>query len=335
MRINGRLTPHDDQLELTSQDLNQAFDEITNDEQKERFTNELELDFAYSISGLARFRVNAALQSSTITLAFRRIYWQIRTIDELGLPEICKDMALKQKGLVLIVGPTGSGKSTTLAAMIEYLNEREHRRIVTIEDPIEYLIRDKKCFITQRELWTDTKSFAAALKHVLRQDPDVILVGEMRDLETTTAAITAAETGHLVLSTLHTIGAAQTIDRIIDVYPSEQQKQIRMQLSSTIQGVLFQTLLRGRDGRGRVLAMEIMVANSAIRNLIREKKTHQIPSVIQTGIREGMQTLDQALRMLYQKSLISRETALELTSNPDELMQMSRQGTIGRVISKR
>ena len=229
-----------------------------------------------------------------------------------------------------MVGPTGSGKSTTLAAMIDHINSTQKKHIVTIEDPIEFWHEDKMSYVNQRQVGLDTNSFKSALKYALRQDPDVILVGEMRDLETTTAAITAAETGHLVLGTLHTTSATQTIDRIIDIYPPEQQQQIRMQLSLTIQGVLSQTLLRRRDGQGRVCAMEIMVANSAIRNLIREGKTHQMPSMIQTGGQEGMQTLEQALRKLYQKGLITREVALEAAGNPDELKRMLGQSEGGR-----
>ena len=240
LRIDGELVPLDNSSALTPEDTREALEHITTEEQRERFARELELDLAYSISGLARFRVNAALQRGTITLAFRRIYWTIPTIEELGLPEVCKVLALKPDGLVLVTGPTGCGKSTTLAAMIDYLNERETRRVVTIEDPIEYLFRDKKCFITQRELGADTRSFANALKRVLRQDPDVILVGEMRDLETIATALTAAETGHLVFATLHTPSASQAIDRIIDVFPPHQQNQIRAQLSTTLQAAIYQ-----------------------------------------------------------------------------------------------
>ena len=226
LRINGALTPYGDSR-VTPEDVQEALEHITTEEQRERFVEEMELDFAYSISGLARFRANAAFQRGTISLAFCQIYWTIPAIKELGLPEVCKVLALKPDGLVLITGPTGSGKSTTLAAMLDYLNERERRRVVTIEDPIEYLFRDKQCFITQRELGADTRSFASALKRALRQDPDVILVGEMRDLETIATALTAAETGHLVLSTLHTPSAGQAVDRIIDVFPPFQQGQIR------------------------------------------------------------------------------------------------------------
>jgi len=324
LRIDGRLVPYTygDPLGLTPEDMKEAFEQVTTEEQREEFARELELDFAYSISGLARFRVNAALQRGTITLAFRRVYWRIPTIEELGLPEVCKVLALKPDGLILVTGPTGCGKSTTLAAMIDYLNERERRRVVTIEDPIEYLFRDKKCFITQRELGADTKSFATALKHALRQDPDVILVGEMRDLETIATALTAAETGHLVLSTLHTPSAPQAIDRIIDVFPPHQQGQIRIQLSTTLQGVLYQALIPKADGQGRVVAVEVMIATPAIRNLIREAKTYQIPNVIQTGAEYGMQTLNQALRDLYQKGLITLEDAFARSNNPKELREL-------------
>jgi twitching motility protein PilT len=322
LRIYGELVPLDDLPNLTPKDMQEFFAQVTTEEQKEEFTRELELDFAYSVSGLARFRVNAALQRGTITLAFRRIFWTIPTIEELGLPEVCKVLALKPDGLVLVTGPTGCGKSTTLAAMIDYLNERERRRVVTIEDPIEYLFKDKQCFITQRELGADTRSFAEALKRTLRQDPDVILVGEMRDLETIATALTAAETGHLVLSTLHTPSAAQAIDRIIDVFPTHQQGQIRVQLSTTLQGVLYQALLPRADGNGLVVAVEVMIATPAVRNLIREGKTYQLPNVIQTGSQYGMQSLNQALRDLYQKGLITLETAFARSNNPEELREL-------------
>jgi twitching motility protein PilT len=322
LRIYGELVPLDDLPNLTPKDMQEFFAQVTTEEQKEEFARELELDFAYSVSGLARFRVNAALQRGTITLAFRRIFWTIPTIEELGLPEVCKVLALKPDGLVLVTGPTGCGKSTTLAAMIDYLNERERRRVVTIEDPIEYLFKDKQCFITQRELGADTRSFAEALKRTLRQDPDVILVGEMRDLETIATALTAAETGHLVLSTLHTPSAAQAIDRIIDVFPTHQQGQIRVQLSTTLQGVLYQALLPRADGNGLVVAVEVMIATPAVRNLIREGKTYQLPNVIQTGSQYGMQSLNQALRDLYQKGLITLETAFARSNNPEELREL-------------
>jgi len=322
LRINGELVPYGDPLGLTPEEVKQAFDHLTSEEQREKFARELELDFAYGVPGLARFRVNAALQRGTISLAFRQVYWRTPTIEELGLPEVCKVLALKPQGLILVTGPTGCGKSTTLAAMIDYLNDRERRRVVTIEDPIEYLFRDKKCFITQRELGADTRSFSTALKHALRQDPDVILVGEMRDLETIATALTAAETGHLMLSTLHTPSASQAIDRVIDVFPPHQQRQIRVQLSTTLEGVLYQALIPRANGNGLVVAVEVMIATPAIRNLIREGKTYQMPNVIQTGTQYGMQSLNQALKDLYQRGLIALEDALARSNNPEELREL-------------
>ncbi len=320
LRIHGALTPYDDSL-VTSEEMQEALEQITTPEQREAFTRDLELDFAYSISGLARFRVNAALQRGTVSLALRQVNWRIPQIDELGLPEVTRVLVMKPAGLILVTGPTGSGKSTTLAAMLDYLNERESRRVVTVEDPIEYLFKDKQCFITQRELGADTRSFSAALKRVLRQDPDVILVGELRDLETIATALTAAETGHLVLATLHTPSAPGAIDRIIDVFPPHQQSQIRSQLSTTLLGVFYQTLIPRPDGKGRVAALEVMIATVAIRNLIREGKTYQMPNVIQTGAQYGMQTLNQALRDLVQKGLITSKDALLKSDNPEELQE--------------
>jgi len=322
LRIDGRLVRCGDTEALTPEETKEAFEQVTTKEEREEFARELELDFSYSIQGLSRFRVNAALQRGTIILAFRQIYWTIPTIEELGLPQVCKVLALKPDGLVLLTGATGSGKSTTLAAMIRYLNERESRRVVTIEDPIEYLFKDKECFISQRELGADTKSFARALKRALRQDPDVILVGEMRDLETIGTALTAAETGHLVLSTLHTPSAPQAIDRIIDVFPPHQQGQIRAQLSIALEAVLYQALVPRADGNGLVVVAEVMMGTTAIRNLIREGKTYQMPNVIQTGSEHGMQTLNQALRDLYQRGVISQEVALTSSNNPEELREL-------------
>jgi len=329
LRIHGALTPYDDSR-ITPEEMQEALEHITTEEQRNRFDREMELDFAYSIAELARFRVNAAFQRGAVSLVFRQVNWRIPTIEELGLPQVCKVLALKPDGLILATGPTGCGKSTTLAGMLDYLNERRARRVVTIEDPIEYLFRDKQCFITQRELGADTRSFADALKRALRQDPDVILVGEMRDLETIATALTAAETGHLVFATLHTPSAPLAIDRIIDVFPPYQQTQIRSQLSTSLQGVFYQALIPRVGGSGRIAAVEVMIATTAIRNLIREGKTYQMPNIIQTGAQYGMQALNQALRDLIQKNLITPEEAFLKSDNPEEL-----QGWIGDRIRRR
>jgi twitching motility protein PilT len=296
--------------------------EILTDDQIQRFENELELDFSYSLQNIARFRVNVFKDRGNVAAAFRLIPRRIPSIRELGLPVILEELILKPRGLILVTGPTGSGKSTTLAAMIDHLNNTDSRHVITIEDPIEYMHTHKKCIINQREIGQDTLSFAKALRSALREDPDVILVGEMRDLETIAIAITAAETGHLVLATLHTNNAAETIDRIIDVFPAEQQAQIRVQLSNNLVAVLSQQLLPRASGRGRVAAMEIMIATPAIRNLIREGKTHQIPSIIQTSGEFGMQTMDQALRDLYLQGIITYEDAMARAQRPEELKKM-------------
>ncbi len=310
MRINGTLTPVAGTDPISAPDLTTAFQAITTKEQQAEFNLKKELDFSYQTQCNIRFRVNAAYQKNEIYLALRRVALDIPNLEQLGLPKICQDLALKKQGLVLVTGPTGSGKSTTLASMIEYLNQRDARRIVTVEDPIEYLYQDKLSFITQRELGADTSSFAIATKQSLRQDPDVILVGEMRDPETIAACITAAETGHLVMSTLHTNSAPQSVDRIIDSFPPHQQNQVRMQLSLTLLAVLAQRLIPRLDGSGRVAVVEVMLANHAIRNLIREGKTHQMNSTIQTGSEAGMQTMDQALQRSYRDGLISLEDAI-------------------------
>lgn len=310
MRVHGKLQPIPNLPPLTAAQTRSIFESITSDRQQLDFNQTKELDFSYQTDGGLRFRVNAHLDRGAVSLAFRRVAKQIPGIEELGLPEICKKLAVEKQGLILVTGPTGSGKSTTLAAMIEELNHQHARRIITIEDPIEYLYTDQKSYITQRELGSDTLSFAAAARQSLRQDPDVILVGEMRDPETMAACLTAAETGHLVLSTLHTNSAAQSIDRIVDSFPPYQQGQIRMQLSLTLLGVLSQRLLPRLDGTGRVPVVEVMVANNPVRNLIREGKTHQLQNVLQTGVSEGMQTRDRALQICYQQGLISIETAL-------------------------
>ncbi len=322
LRVDGVLMPLDELPSVTPQDMKEAFEHITTESQREAFYRELDLDLAYSVPGLARFRVSVFLQRGTISLAFRQVSLQVPSIEELGLPQVCKTLVLKPKGLVLVTGPTGSGKSTTLAAMINHLNEHERRNVITIEDPIEFLYRNEKCLIAQRDLGDDTRSFATALKHTLRQDPDVILLGEMRDLDTIATAITAAETGHLVLSTLHTVSAPQTIDRIVDVFPADQQEQIRLQLSLVLEGVLAQVLLPRAGGRGRVAAFEVMIATDAIRNLIREGKTDQIPTYLQTGRQYGMQTMDQALQDLVRSGAITAEEALIRSSKPAELRRL-------------
>jgi twitching motility protein PilT len=321
LRIHGGLVPQE-LPELTAEAMRSALSQIVTQEQQDVFHRAKELDFAYSAQEIGRFRVNAALQRGSIALAFRLVRSDIPTVEELGLPAVCRSLVLKPRGLVLVTGPTGCGKSTTLAAMIDYLNERERRHVVTIEDPIEFVHQNKQCLISQRELGGDTTSFAEALKHTLRQDPDVILVGEMRDLETTALALTAAETGHLVLATLHTPSAAQTIDRIIDSFPPHQQPQVKAQLSTVLEAVLCQTLVPRADRSGRVAAVEVMVATSAVRNLVREGKTFQLPNVIQTGSQYGMQTLDQALAALCRSNVVSRDEALARSANPEELERL-------------
>ena len=322
LRIDGALLPLTDLPRVTPQIVKEALEHITTEAQREKFYDEYELDFAYSVRGLARFRANAFYQRGTISIAIRQVPFQPPTIDELALPQICKTMALKQKGLVLVTGPTGTGKSTSLAAMINHLNRTEARNVITIEDPIEFLHQNDKCIIAQRDLGDDTKSFATALRHALRQDPDVIFVGEMRDLDTISTAITAAETGHLVLSTVHTVSAPQTIERIVDVFPPHQQQQIRFQLSLVMEGILSQTLLPRRSGKGRVAAFEIMLGTEAIRNLIRDCRTEQIPSYLQTGSQLGMQTMDQALEDLVRTGAISMQEALSRHSKPDDLRRV-------------
>lgn len=319
-RVDGRLVPLDDSLPVLDQAMMEKilFPRLDAD-QLEKLQKHRELDFSVSVPGLSRFRGNILWQRGTLGSVFRAIPSRPLTLEELKLPPIITELCNKPRGLVLVTGPTGSGKSTTLAAMIDHINSHHEGHIVTIEDPIEFLHKNKKCIVRQRELHADTMSFSNALKHVLRQDPDVILVGEMRDLETIGLAVTAAETGHLVFGTLHTTSAATTVDRIIDVFPSGQQQQIRMQLSSTLQGVVSQTLIPLAQGKGRCCAMEIMVGTNGVRNLIREGKTHQINNQIQSGMSVGMQSLNHALKLLVQSGQITAEAALMKSNAPDEL----------------
>ncbi len=321
-RIDGILIPQEELSLLSPEDLKEAFRQITTTNQRETFYQELELDFSYSLPSVARFRVNAMLQRGTLSIAFRRVPFELPNIDQLQLPQLCKDLVLKPRGLILVTGPTGSGKSTTLAAMIEYLNEHERRNVITIEDPIEYLYTNKLCILAQRDMGDDTKSFSNALVHSLRHDPDVILVGEMRDLETISTAITAAETGHLVLGTLHTIDAVQTVDRIIDAFPPEHQRQVRLQLAQVLEAVLSQTLLPRIEGKGRVAAFEILIATAAVRNLIRNSKTHELTSAIQLGANDGMRTLNQSLSTLVKNNKVTIEEALSKSSNTEQLRRL-------------
>lgn len=320
-RIDGDLSSLDKTI-LSANNLNNFLEEIIEDEAKrKRFIEDRELDLAYEIKGKARFRVNVYWQKGSVAFAIRLIPVGIPRLEDLSLPGILKDLARKPNGLVLVTGPTGSGKSTTLAAMIDLINQEQSMHIVTIEDPIEYVYSPKKCIISQREVGEDTTSFANALKHVLRQDPDVILIGEMRDLETMQAAITAAETGHLVFSTLHTTSASQTIDRIIDVFPPHQQSQVRSQLSITLQAVLTQKLLKRIDMKGRVPVTEVLIATAAVKNLIREGKTHQIYSSIELGSEYGMHTIEQSLNNLLAKKTILWGDAKATASMVDYMKQ--------------
>jgi twitching motility protein PilT len=306
---------------LTGEDTKKILFSIMKEEHKKRFLENLELDLSYAIPNVARFRVNVFCQKGNMGAVIRVIPLKIKTIDEWKLPPVLKKISLLHRGFVLVTGPTGSGKTTTLAAMIEHINSRERRHVITIEDPIEFLHTDKMSTIEQRELGVDTHSFSNALKHVMRQNPDVILVGEMRDLETISMAITAAEMGSLVFATLHTTDAAQTVDRIIDVFPPEQQQQVRLQLSNSLEAVVSQTLLPLVQDDGRIAAFEILICTSGVRNVIREGKAYQIYSLIQAGQRYGMQLLDQALKDLYLRGIVSYGDALSKASNPQEFEQ--------------
>ncbi len=292
---------------------------ILSTEQQKLLETKRNVDLAYSLPGVSRFRVNVYFQRATLGAAFRAIPSEIKSLEELRLPEVLSDLAAKPRGLVLVTGPTGSGKSTTLATLIDQINRTRAEHILTIEDPIEFLHWHRSCIVNQREIGPDTPSFAEALRAALRQDPDVILVGEMRDLETISTALTAAETGHLVFATLHTQSAPQTIDRIIDVFPAEQQDQVRIQLAGTLQGVVTQTLVPTADGRGRIAALEILIPDDAVRNLIRQGKIEQIYSVIQTGTGRGMQTMEQALADLVLRKVITAEAAISRSSRPEQL----------------
>jgi len=320
-RINGRITRAEKFPVLSQEMAKQLLYRILSQERQKKFEKMLELDLSYTIPDLARFRVNIFQQRNCIGAALRLIPIRIQTIDELGLPQVFKQMALLPRGFILVTGPTGSGKSTTLAAMIEHINTNKKVNIITIEDPIEFVHTDKLSTINQREIGVDAFSFADALKHVMRQNPDVVLVGEMRDLETISAAITASETGVLVFATLHTNNAVQTIDRIIDVFPVEQQEQIRLQLAVNLQAIISQTLLPRADGKGRVVAFEIMIAIPAIKSLIREGKAHQMYTIIQSSGGYGMRTLDSDLLDLVQKNLVTYEEALARAPNPKEFEQ--------------
>jgi twitching motility protein PilT len=322
LRIHGQLVPQLDWPIPDEAALREMLEELADEEQRKAFARDLELDFAYEMEDAARFRVNAARQREGIYFTLRAIPQDVPTLVGLGLPGVCARLAMLPRGLVLATGPAGSGKSTTLAAMIEYVNRTAARRVITIEDPIEYVFHDRLSVITQREVGTDTHSFAVALKHALWQDPDMIMVGEMRDLETIAAALTAAETGHLVLATLHTPSAPETVDRIVDVFPAAQQAQVRTQLSMSLAGVIAQRLALRADGSGRVAACEVMVGTSAVRNLIREAKTPQMVNAMQAGQEHGMQTLDQALRDLYRSQTISLNEALAHTSDPENLRRL-------------
>lgn len=321
-RIDGTLKPFEGMEILKNDPLTQILYKVLTDEQKNILETTRELDFSFSIPGLSRFRGNILFQRGTIGAVFRAIPSRPMTLEELNLPPIVKELCDKPRGLVLVTGPTGSGKSTTLAAMIDYINRNRAEHIVTIEDPIEFLHKSQKSIIRQRELGSDTLSFAEALKHVLRQDPDVILVGEMRDLETISLAVTAAETGHLVFATLHTTSASSTVDRVIDVFPGHQQQQIRMQLSTTLEGVISQTLVPKKEGKGRVCAMEILIGVPGVRNIIREGKTHQLVNMLQSGSQQGMQSLNSALQKLCKDGVITKEAAVSKSSQPDELTQL-------------
>jgi twitching motility protein PilT len=335
LRIDGKLVSIDHPT-LSPADTKALCYSVLTDAQKHRFEENNELDLSFAIKGVSRFRANIFMQRGAVAGAFRLIPFEIRTFKDLGLPEIMNEIVKKSSGLVLVTGPTGCGKSTTLAAILDRINSEKSAHIITVEDPIEYLHHHKKCLVNQREVTTDTKSFRDALRYILRQDPDVVLIGEMRDLETIEAALTVSETGHLTLATLHTNSAAQTINRIIDVFPPNQQEQIRAQLSMVIEGILAQQLIPKKSGLGRTLALELLIPNPAIRNLIREDKVHQIYSMMQTGQSKfGMQTMNQSLFELYTKGLISYDDAIGRAYLPEELISWIQKKEIPAEAGKR
>jgi len=328
VRVHGHLSPLAGFGPMTPADTKRLAYSVLTDAQKHRFEENLELDFSFGLKGMSRFRANLFNQKGAVGAVFRSIPYEIKTFEALGLPSVVQDLCKKPRGLVLVTGPTGSGKSTTLASMVDKINIDRHDHILTIEDPIEFLHNHKNCVVNQREVAADTHSFGAALRTALRQDPDIVLVGEMRDLETIEMALRIAETGHLTFATLHTNSAYSTINRIIDVFPSAQQAQVRTQLSLVLEGIMCQSLLPKATGDGRVMALEILIPNPAIRNLIREDKIHQIYSMMQTGQDKfGMQTFNQALATLYHKKTITLEAAMNRTSNADELKELIERGS--------
>ena len=331
IRIDGKLISVNE-APLAPADTKALCYSILTDAQKHRFEDNNELDLSFGVKGLSRFRGNIFMQRGAVAGAFRLIPYKIRTFRELGLPAIIDKLSKKPRGLILVTGPTGSGKSSTLAAIIDKINDERQEHIITVEDPVEYLHPHKQCLVNQREVNADTASFKDALKYVLRQDPDIVLIGEMRDLETIEAALTVAETGHLTLATLHTNSTVQTINRIIDVFPAHQQEQIRVQLSFVLEGIVAQQLIPKKSGTGRVLAVEVFVPTPAIRNLIREDKVHQIYSMMQAGQSKfGMQTMNQSLQALYLKGELSHEEALSKSILPDELLNMMQKSNVGQV----
>jgi twitching motility protein PilT len=323
LRINGDLLPANEMPALSAEDIDQALNKILTEKEKVEFKNNMELDFGRTATNVGRVRFNIARQRGTSSLVARLLPNKIPDPEALGLPKICKDLIMRPRGLVIISGPTGSGKSTTLASMIEYLNLNDHCRVVTIEDPIEYIYENKKSTITQRELGYDTVSFSEALRHVLRQDPDVILVGEMRDLETASTALTVAETGHLVLTTGHAPSAAQAVERVINMFPPHERPLAQTRLASLLLAIFCQALVPTKDGKGRVAAIEVMLATPAVRNLIREGKSFQLPNIIRMNTNNGMELLDQALVRLYRAGAISRETVFEFCNDREDIAKLT------------